>query len=257
MSLKVRAAVSALGLLLLVTAPTGAQDGTAGGSVSVHIGKTPRRVNVFGWIVPAAPEARARVKLFEETPEGRILVSEKTTTGRRQERPPYGSRRGTYYSTWLDRPPSGDCVATVRFRGRPREEKEFPCTTPAFGAGTATLTGDESRTIDVLIADEGNEWQYGLMSRKNLPSDEGMAFLFPGERTGSFYMANTLIPLSIAFIDSNDVVLEIHDMDPCWEAPCKTYGPSDPYLTALEVNQGAFERWGIAPGDTIDVSPEA
>ena len=256
MSRILRAGSVAVALILLVPAPTGAQDGTSDG-VSVHIGKTPLRVNVFGWIVPAAPEARATVKLFEVTQEGRTLVAEKKTTGRRQERPPYGSRRGTYYSTWLDRPPSGDCVATVRFRGRPKVEKEFPCTTPAFGAGTATLTGDESRTIDVLVADEGNEWQYGLMYRKTLPQDEGMAFVFPGERTGSFYMANTLIPLSIAFIDPNDRVLEIHDMDPCWEAPCPTYAPNDPYLTALEVNQGSFERWGIAPGDTIDVSPEA
>lgn len=246
-----------VGLLLLSAMPTTAQDSDSARDVSVYIGKTARRVNIFGWIVPTASRVRIKVKVWEETAEGRTLFDSKVIEGRRTERPPYGSRRGTLYSTWLNRPQTGECIATVRAGKRPKSEKAFPCTTPAFGDGTATLSGDETRIIDVLVADEGNEWQYGLMYRKNLPDEEGMAFVFPGERTGSFWMSNTIIPLSIAFVDSNDVILEIHDMQPCWKEPCQTYGPQDPYVKALEVNLGSFERWGIAPGDTIHVSPGA
>jgi uncharacterized protein len=244
-----------VGLLFLSAVPTAAQDSEGDRGVSVYIGKSPRRVNLFGWAVPKAPRARIVVKVWKETTESRTLFDSKKIEGRRTEMPPYGSRRGTFYSTWLDRPRSGECLATVRIGSRPRSEKAFPCSTPAFGDGTATLTGNETRVIDILVADEGTEWQYGLMYRKKLPADEGMAFVFPDERTGGFWMANTLIPLSIAFVDGNDQVVDILDMDPCWQEPCRSYAPADPYVTAVEVNQGAFARWGIAPGDTIHVSP--
>ena len=67
-------------------------------------------------------------------------------------------------------------------------------------------------------------------------------------------MKNTLIPLSIAFIDENDVVVRILDMEPCVEEDedfCEVYDPEADYKSALEVNQGAFDEWGIQEGDTI------
>jgi uncharacterized membrane protein (UPF0127 family) len=84
--------------------------------------------------------------------------------------------------------------------------------------------------------------------------DLGMAFLYDSQANhGGFWMKNTLIPLSIAFVDSNDVVINIVDMEPCVEDPCESYDSGGAYQMALEVNQGAFGEWGIDEGDRIEI----
>lgn len=121
-----------------------------------------------------------------------------------------------------------------------------------FPQGRALIdTGDESVLIDVEIADTAERRAQGLMSRKSLDEDAGMIFVFFENTTSSFYMKDTLIPLSIAFFDVRNRVIDIQDMDPCREEPCPTYSPSQPYFGALEVNRGAFDRWGVTRGDTI------
>ena len=251
---KVRIAPIAV-LLLLLSLPMSAGVASQR-DVSVYIGKTSRRVNVFGWVVPTT-ERKVTIKLFKDGRDGNVrLIDETRVSGERNEEPPYGSRNGTFYSAWLQRPTSGDCIAKVRVRGETKGSMHFPCTTPDFGTGTALLVGDETRTIDSLIADDLTERAYGLMYRKRLAPEKGMAFLFPDEQQGGFWMKNTLIPLSIAFIDSNDVVIDILDMTPCWQDPCPSYTPGGAYTTALEVNRGAFDRWGIEPGDRIEVTPD-
>ncbi len=124
--------------------------------------------------------------------------------------------------------------------------------TPAFGTGEITLESDDAgtKTIRVQIAEEPQQREIGLMGRTSLPDDTGMLFIFPGEFQGGFWMKNTLIPLSIAFIDSDGVIVDILDMQPCEAEPCDIYTPDNPYVQALEVNIGAFEGWGIAEGDT-------
>jgi uncharacterized membrane protein (UPF0127 family) len=64
-------------------------------------------------------------------------------------------------------------------------------------------------------------------------------------------MKNTLIPLSIAFLDADGRILRILDMEPCEADPCPLYPPGVAYTSALEVNQGAFERWGVEVGDLV------
>jgi uncharacterized membrane protein (UPF0127 family) len=66
-------------------------------------------------------------------------------------------------------------------------------------------------------------------------------------------MRNTLIPLSIAFFDSTNRIVRILDMEPCDDdqAECPLYSPETSYRGALEVNQGAFDTWGVAEGDTV------
>ena len=115
-------------------------------------------------------------------------------------------------------------------------------------------TGDEVVLVDVEVADSPEERSKGLMNRKSLDADKGMLFVFFEEDTGGFWMKDTLIPLSIAFFDRDGEIISMLDMDPCRESTCPSYDPDAPYWGALEVNQGAFEEWGVEVGDTIRVN---
>jgi uncharacterized membrane protein (UPF0127 family) len=120
--------------------------------------------------------------------------------------------------------------------------------------GTAIIdTGEESTLIDVEVAQTPAERARGLMGRRSLPEDQGMVFIFFEENRGGFWMKNTLIPLSIAFFDEEGRILEILDMKPCRKDPCRIYDPGVAYWGALEVNEGAFDRWGAEEGDRISI----
>lgn len=89
----------------------------------------------------------------------------------------------------------------------------------------------------------------GLMFRDTMPDDHGMLFVFPGPYSGSFWMRNTRIPLSIAFIDENRRILNILDMEPLDETT--QHSPNGAAFYALEVNQGWFAARDIQPGDIV------
>ena len=89
------------------------------------------------------------------------------------------------------------------------------------------------------------------MGREKLAADAGMIFLYFEPTEGGFWMKNTLIPLSIAFFDRDGEIVDILDMEPCRADPCRSYFPDSPYFGALEVNAGAFRRWGVSEGDVI------
>jgi uncharacterized protein len=80
-----------------------------------------------------------------------------------------------------------------------------------------------------------------------------MLFVFDHPKSASFWMKNTKIPLSIAYIDSTGKILEIESMKPLDETIVPS--ASDQVAYALEVNQGWFSRHGIAPGAKIDGIP--
>jgi len=105
--------------------------------------------------------------------------------------------------------------------------------------------------IKTEIARTDSERSQGLMNRKKLPDGEGMLFIFDRDEQYSFWMKNTLIPLSIAFITSDGRITEIRDMQPLDLNPVKS-GRSVRY--ALEVPQGWFGRVGIKPGDFITLN---
>jgi uncharacterized protein len=105
--------------------------------------------------------------------------------------------------------------------------------------------------VQVEIADTAEEREVGLMNRESLPEDAGMIFLFDEDVSSGFWMKDTLIPLSIAFADANGTIVRILDMEPCETEECPTYEPGAFYRSALEVNQGAFEQWGVAEGDKL------
>ncbi len=81
-----------------------------------------------------------------------------------------------------------------------------------------------------------------------------MFFVFPGEQQDvSFWMKDTLIPLSIAVADADGRITKIVDMEPCEADPVPRSTPSAPFTTALEVNQGAFADWGVEVGDRMEL----
>jgi uncharacterized membrane protein (UPF0127 family) len=130
-----------------------------------------------------------------------------------------------------------------------------PAPTPTFGHAKVLIdTQEGSVIVDVEEAETPEQRAFGLMFRESLGEDEGMVFLFDGEQTGGFYMKNTLIPLSIAFFGPKGHIVDLIDMEPCEADPCEVYTPDAAYVGALEVNQGAFEEWGVQEGDRITVT---
>lgn len=104
----------------------------------------------------------------------------------------------------------------------------------------------DSVNLTVELARTSSEQQTGLMGRTSLADDTGMLFIFPAPTTGGFWMRNTLIPLSIAFIDQQGLILNIQDMQPQSD---EVHAPGQPYVKALEVPQGYFAKKGIKVGD--------
>lgn len=89
----------------------------------------------------------------------------------------------------------------------------------------------------------------GLMNRFSLKPDHGMLFVFSAPQPLSFWMKNTYIALSIAFIDPSGRIVNIEDMAPQTETPHRSAAPS---LYALEMKKGWFAERGIGPGDRVD-----
>jgi uncharacterized membrane protein (UPF0127 family) len=107
-------------------------------------------------------------------------------------------------------------------------------------------------TISAEIARTAEERAVGLMNRTALPDGEGMLFVFDRDEQLSFWMKNTLIPLSIAFITREGRILEIRNMAP---RDLSAIQSSRSVRYALEVPQGWFDRTGLAPGDLLDLEP--
>ncbi|MCX7023347.1 MAG: DUF192 domain-containing protein [Spirochaetes bacterium] len=94
----------------------------------------------------------------------------------------------------------------------------------------------------------------GLMFREKLDDGHGMLFVNDRDRRLGFWMKDTKLPLSIAYIDSSGVIREIHDMEPYSLASIDS---ETSLRYALEVPRGWFGRVGIQVGDRVDLPPEA
>lgn len=110
-----------------------------------------------------------------------------------------------------------------------------------------TMAGpdDATQRVAVKVADTPERRQHGLMEVEELPDGTGMLFVFGEDRTGAFWMKDTLVPLSIAFVGADGELLAILDMEPCEADPCERYDPDVAYRYALEVPQGWFAEVGI------------
>jgi hypothetical protein len=109
-------------------------------------------------------------------------------------------------------------------------------------------TGDADVRVQVEVADDMDEMQMGLMGRTALAEDAGMLFVYPKERELSFWMKDTLIPLSIAFMDAEGRIVDIQDMKALDDKP-PHYMSAEPARYALEVNEGFFDERGVEVGD--------
>ena len=134
-----------------------------------------------------------------------------------------------------------------------------PSTPPARSTRSAEL--DENgfhtaqihigtETLDVELAETPQQQAKGLRFRQTLAENAGMLFVFPAPQRVSFWMKDASIPLSIAFIQSDGKIVQIRPMQPYDETPVPSL--SDTIAYALMVNQGWFERHGIAAGTVIE-----
>jgi uncharacterized protein len=105
------------------------------------------------------------------------------------------------------------------------------------------------QTLTAEVAANDNSRTTGLMHRRMLPENRGMLFVFPYTTPLSFWMMNTHVALSIAFLDDAGVIINIADMKPLTTDP---HPSSRPARYALEMNQGWFARHGIKAGAKIE-----
>jgi uncharacterized protein len=103
--------------------------------------------------------------------------------------------------------------------------------------------------IAAEVATTADERATGLMNRFSLQPDHGMLFVFEKPEPLSFWMKNTYIPLSIAFIDGGGRIVNIEDMAPQTETTHWSRGPA---LYALEMRKGWFVERGIRAGDRVE-----
>jgi hypothetical protein len=109
----------------------------------------------------------------------------------------------------------------------------------------------KDKEIWVEVAKSPEERANGLMGRKHLGKNEGMLFIFEIEDYHGFWMKDTIIPLSIAFIDREGRIVKITDMKPL---ALESHIPPKPVLYALEMNKGWFSANGINVGDILRFS---
>ena len=107
--------------------------------------------------------------------------------------------------------------------------------------------------LDTEIAATPEQQETGLMYRTKMSDNHGMIFLLPRIAFANFWMKNTLIPLSVAYIDKDGVILEIHDMKALDTSI--TRSQSNQVAYALETNLHWFDLNGIKPGDRITPPP--
>lgn len=102
--------------------------------------------------------------------------------------------------------------------------------------------------INLELARTPEEHQVGLMFRESMPWDSGMLFVYDRQATEGYWMHNTLLPLSIAWIGREGTIVDIQDMQPLTD---DVHWPAEPYWYALETNQGWFFENGVGVGQQI------
>jgi uncharacterized membrane protein (UPF0127 family) len=119
-----------------------------------------------------------------------------------------------------------------------------PLRTTKLTAGIHVITAEVAATPHAHMV--------GLMMRERLAPNHGMVFVFEDKSQHCFWMRNTLVPLSIAFIDDDGTILSIADMAPKSEA---STCPERPIRYALEMDRGWFAKRGVTAGKKISGLP--
>lgn len=120
-----------------------------------------------------------------------------------------------------------------------------------FSEAHVVFTGSDGQEAElkVEVARTGPERAQGLMNRDKLDADSGMIFIWDDPTLGGFWMKDTYIPLSIAFISADGTIVDIQDMQPLDLA---NHMPKASYIYAVEANQGWFAEHGIKAGDRAE-----
>ena len=172
-----------------------------------------------------------------------------------------GSRHSGYEERLKRKPPGCDppggralllcCLILVSGINCKSEEKSREINVPG-SLETRVLFLENSQGVriplTVELARTGTERTRGLMNREALPEGAGMLFIFDRDEVLNFWMKDTSIPLSIAYISSGGRIIEIFDMQP---RDLTGISSSRSVRYALEAPQGWFGRVGIGPGDYL------
>lgn len=114
-----------------------------------------------------------------------------------------------------------------------------------------TLYADKTHILHAKIADDESTRAQGLMFVSKMPANQGMLFVFDQDTKPCFWMKNTQIPLSLAYLDSHGVIVQFADMTPF---DLTTHCAKVPVRYALEVNQGYFASHKIGIGVRVDIA---
>ena len=136
-------------------------------------------------------------------------------------------------------------LAALTFAGT-TSAQTMPQKLPAISLGVGIYL------INAEVAQTPDQRAIGLMNRSTMGVSDGMLFAFEAGATQCFWMKNTLLPLSIAFIGDDGAIVNIIDMKPqSLESHCST----KPVRFALEMNQGWFTKRGIKAGTKLTGQP--
>ena len=127
---------------------------------------------------------------------------------------------------------------------------------PATLADTALRTAQiriGTHPLKVEIVETDIQREKGLMFRQKLGRDDGMLFIFEEPAYHAMWMKNTLIPLSVAFLDRDGVILNVEDMEP---QTLDAHAAAGPATFAIETNKGWFAQNRVKPGDKVTGLPK-
>lgn len=124
--------------------------------------------------------------------------------------------------------------------------QEGPQTLPAIRLSAGI------HNIQAQLAQTPDQRATGLMFRRTMATNEGMLFAFEAPATQCFWMKNTLLPLSAAFVTDDGTVVNIEDMKP---QTLDSHCSKQPVRYVLEMNQGWFAKRGIKPGSKLSGPP--
>ncbi len=175
-------------------------------------------------------------------------VAPAPTTGQTASTPPAGAALPT---TTASSPKPVTAASAAPVVASPTAPAPVGSPTPGqatlkLASAIITKANGEKVALKLELARTSQEQETGLMGRLRVPDDQGMLFVFEQSGRVAFWMKDTPLSLSIAFIDKQGKIVGIQDM---YAFSLDTHAPDKDYIYALEVAQGYFTRRGIQPGD--------
>lgn len=138
------------------------------------------------------------------------------------------------------------CLAGLVLFGAPAFAQQAPQHLPVV----RLIAGQH--VINAQLARSEDERSTGLMFRETMPTGDGMLFVFERAGVQCFWMKNTLLPLSVAFLDEDGIVVNIDEMKP---ETLDSHCSSKPVRFVLEMNKNWFDSRGVKVGDKLKGSP--